>query len=214
MRAAAVIALVFAMALPGTAEIVDRVAVSVGNQVITESRILVDLRVTAFLNRTEPDLSAETRRDAADRLVDQLLIRREMEASTYPLPAESEADAPEKALIASVGGDAPYDDALRKYGVTREEVKHQLWWQITTVRFIDYRFRPAVQAPRSAVLDEYNREVDQWKARGETSIPNFDDARATMEQIVLEQRANQALDVWLGETRKQVSIIYHKDAFQ
>jgi len=214
MRAAALIAAIFAAATAGLAEIVDRVAVSVANQVITESRILVDLRVAAFLNRSDPDLSPEARRDAADRLVDQLLIRREMEASSYPLPAESEADAPEKALIASVGGDAAYDDALRKYGVTREEVKHQLWWQITTVRFIVYRFRPAVQAPRSAVLDEYNREVEQWKARGEINIPSFEDARATMEQIVLEQRANQALDVWLGETRKQVSIIYHEDAFQ
>jgi hypothetical protein len=214
MRAAVLVAIALAAAIPSPAEIVDRVAVSVGNQVITESRILVELRVTAFLNRTETDLSPEARRDAADRLVEQLLIRREMEASGYPLPAESEADAPEKALIASVGGDAAYEDTVRKYGVTREEVKHQLWWQITTVRFIDYRFRPAVQAPRAAVLDEYNREVEQWKARGETNIPSFDDSRATMEQIVLEQRANQALEVWLGETRKQVSIIYHKDAFQ
>ena len=213
MRRAALMVL-FALPFACRAEIVDRVAVSVGNEVITESRILIDIRVTAFLNHTEPDFNPDSRRDAADRLVDQLLIRREMEASSYPLPAQSEADGPEKNLINSLGGEAEYREGLQKYGVTREEVRHQLWWQVTILRFIDYRFRPAVQAPRAAVLEEYNRQVAEWKSRGETNIPSFEDARETMEQVVLEQRANQALDIWLGETRKQTDIVYHKDAFQ
>ena len=212
MRTAMLIALL--MPLAARAEIVDRVAVSVGNEVITESRILIEIRVTAFLNHTEPNFSPDSRRDAADRLVDQFLIRREMEASSYPLPPTSAADGAEKNLIISLGGEAGYQEALRKYGVTREEVRHQLWWQETILRFIDYRFRPAVQAPRAAVLEEYNRQVAQWKSRGETNIPSFEDARETMEQVVLEQRANQALDVWLGETRKQTDIVYHEDAFE
>ncbi len=211
-RIAFCIALVLAMALHG--EIVDRVAVSVGDQVITQSRILDEIRVEAFLNGTEPDFSSDARRDAADRLIRQFLIRREMEASGYPVPALSEADAAEKDLIARLRGDVAYGEALRKYDLTRDEVKQQLWWQITTLRFIDYRFRPAVQAPRTAVEEEYNRHVQEWKARGEKNIPTFEEARSAMEQVVLEQRANQALEIWLGETRKQVSIIYHKDAFQ
>jgi hypothetical protein len=207
-------ALLLLCALPLCADIVDRVAVSVGDQVITQSQILDDIRVTAFLNNETPNFSADARRDAADRLIAQLLIRREMESSGYPMPALSEADAPEQALIARFGGEQGYQRALEKYGITREQVKQALWFQITTVRFIDYRFRPAVQAPRAAVQAEYERHVEQWKARGEKNIPTFDEARSAMEQVVLEQRANQALDVWLGETRKQLSIIYHRSAFQ
>ncbi|HZU26830.1 MAG TPA: hypothetical protein VFA04_14990 [Bryobacteraceae bacterium] len=201
-------------ALPSFAEIVDCVAVSVGDQVITQSQILDDIRVTAFLNNETPDFSSDARRDAADRLIAQLLIRREMESSGYPMPAQAEADAPEKALIARFGGEEAWNAALEKYGITRDQARQALWLQITTVRFIDYRFRPAVQAPRSAVQAEYDKHVAEWRARGEKNIPSFDEARSAMEQVVLEQRANQALDVWLGETRKQLSIIYHRSAFQ
>lgn len=207
-------ALTLLAVVPAFAEIVDRVAVSVGSEVITESQILDDIRVTAFLNNDQPDLGSDARRDAADRLIAQLLIRHEMETSGYPLPALSEADAPEKALIARYGGEQAYDVALKKYGITRDHVRQALWFQITTVRFIDYRFRPAVQAPRAAVQQEYDRHVAEWKARGEKDIPTFDQARSAMEQVVLEQRANQALEVWLGETRKQLSIIYHRGAFE
>ena len=59
------------------AGILDRIAVTVGRQVITESDVDRDLRVAAFLDRKPIDLSGEQKRKAADRLVDQLLILQE-----------------------------------------------------------------------------------------------------------------------------------------
>src|SRR5437899_3021245 len=56
---------------------IDRIAVSVGNQVITESELITDLRVTAFLDRRPVDLSSAAKRKSADRLVDQVLILKE-----------------------------------------------------------------------------------------------------------------------------------------
>ena len=53
--AAAAASLAFFAAL-AQAVIIDRVAVSVGNRVITESDIVREIRVTAFLNGAEPDL--------------------------------------------------------------------------------------------------------------------------------------------------------------
>ena len=60
-----------------TAEIIDRVAVSVGNQVITEDQIGEEIRVTAFLNHETPDLSPAQKRRAAERLIEQALVRRD-----------------------------------------------------------------------------------------------------------------------------------------
>ena len=75
-----------------TAEVVDRVAVVVGTNVITESELLREVRLTEFLNGEPLDLSPEKKRAAAERLVDQQLIRTEMELGRYPQPGTAEAD--------------------------------------------------------------------------------------------------------------------------
>jgi hypothetical protein len=60
--------------------------------VITQSQLDDEIRLTAFLNRDMPDLSAAARKEAAGRLIEQALIKREMDISHYPLPELSDAD--------------------------------------------------------------------------------------------------------------------------
>ncbi len=70
----------------GNPEVIDRIAVSVGYQAITESEIELAIRITSFINGDKPDLSPQSRRKAAERLADQMLIRNEMKLSRYPMP--------------------------------------------------------------------------------------------------------------------------------
>src|SRR5580704_9167665 len=53
-----------------SAEIINRIVITVGNQVITQSQIDDEIRVTAFLNRDQVDLSPAARKQAAARLVE------------------------------------------------------------------------------------------------------------------------------------------------
>ncbi|HMJ62713.1 MAG TPA: hypothetical protein VK493_13165, partial [Bryobacteraceae bacterium] len=78
--------------LPLEAGIVDRLVVVVGQQTITQLQLDEEIRVTALLNHRPIARDVETRRAAADRLVEQLLIRREMEQSRYPLPDEQDVN--------------------------------------------------------------------------------------------------------------------------
>jgi len=73
--------------------IIDRIAVVVGSQVITESEVILEVRLTAFFNSQPLDLSTAQRKAAAERLVDQQLIRNEMQVGGYPMPTETEGDA-------------------------------------------------------------------------------------------------------------------------
>jgi hypothetical protein len=91
MRRAA--SLLAALAALAAGEVLDRVAVRVGAQVITESAVRRHLRMEAFVQNREPDLSAEARRKAAERLIDQTLVRRELELNRYPTPPASEVEA-------------------------------------------------------------------------------------------------------------------------
>ena len=206
--------LILVLAASCAAEIVDRIAVSVDKLVITESQISEEIRVTAFLNHAQPVFSAAEKKAAAERLVDQVLIQRVMEISRYPIPDLSAADVGEKAIVESVGGETPFRKALGDCGIDETDLKRHLWAQVSTLRFIDYRFRPAVQVTDTELRDDYEKQVAEWKQRGVRKIPSFEDSRDAVAKVALERLIDRALDSWIAETRKQAAIVYHKDAFQ
>jgi hypothetical protein len=154
------------------AEIIDRIMVSVGNQVITDSEVRRELRMTAFLNGSELDLGAESRRKAVERLIDQKLIRKEMELGSYPQPEAREAEA----LLLQVRGqrfhsDAEYTLALKKYGISESDLKSHLLWQLTLLRFVEFRFRGPGGTDGDADT-ETDKQMELWlkQARARTRI--------------------------------------------
>src|SRR5579872_6141739 len=154
----------------GMAAVVDRVAVVVGKTVITESEVQQEVRLTAFLNGQPLDLGPQQRRAAAERLVDQQLIRNEMEIGNYPQPSANDAD---NVLHAFQKEHYPspeaFQAALQKYGITEELLKQHLAWQFTALHFTDVRFGGAMpsestgatSADRQATADGSPATVDQ-----------------------------------------------------
>jgi hypothetical protein len=199
---------------PLRSEIIDRIAISAGNQVITEGQIDEEIRLTAFLNHDKLDLAPAERKKAADRLIEQTLVKRDMELSRYPLPPPSDADGELKTLQAGYVALPLYQQALLQYGIDEDGLKRRLQWQITLLRFIDYRFRPAIQIPDADVQAYYQQQLAKWQQQGVKPIPAFDDTRDSIEQTLTEQRIDQALDRWLAETRKQVAIRYHDETLR
>src|SRR5262245_28201832 len=96
------------------AEIIDRVAVVVGNRVITESEILREIRLTAFLNGEPLDFSAGVRRKTAERLVEQRLIRNEMESNLYPIPAADTVEQMAKDVESRFPSRGQYEQELQR----------------------------------------------------------------------------------------------------
>jgi hypothetical protein len=206
--------LLLACYFPLRSEIIDRIAISAGNQVITEGQIDEEIRLTAFLNHDKLDLAAAERKKAADRLIEQTLVKRDMELSRYPLPPPSDADGELKTLQAGYVALPLYQQALLQYGIDEDGLKRRLQWQITLLRFIDYRFRPAIQIPDADMQAYYQQQLAKWQQQGVNPIPAFDDTRDSIEQTLTEQRIDQALDRWLAETRKQVAIRYHDETLR
>lgn len=213
-RAVALALVPILLAFTAPAEIIDRIAVTIGDRVITEQQVAHEIRVAAFLNNETADTSATTRRAAAERLIKQELVRREMESTHYPLPDKSDAVPLEKQIVDRYGDEAKYDAALAAHELTREDIREQLWWQLTTLRFIDFRFKPAVHVPRAAIESYYQEQVEKWRTQDQKNIPSLEDSRDSIEQILTAQQVDQSLDAWLNEARKQLNIAYRKDAFE
>ena len=193
---------------PLRSEIVDRIAATVGLEVITESQVSSEIRVTAFIEGSTLDFSPENKRKALERLIDQTFIRREVEITRFQQPAPKDVEPLLKQVTGRFPDQPAYDEALDKYGVTQAEVLAHLTWQLTTLRFIEYRFQPSVQVTNSEVRQEYRRQAAAWREKNGTDPPPMDQIRPELEKIVLQKLTDSALDNWLGEVRTQNTILY------
>src|ERR1039457_5214013 len=86
MRRRFSIAICLAGLLAAAAEIVDRIAVSVGNRVITETDLDRKMRLPAVVSGASPVYRPPNRREPAERMVAETLVRNKLEASRYPPP--------------------------------------------------------------------------------------------------------------------------------
>ncbi len=171
-----------------TAAVVDRVAVVVGKTVITESEILDNLRVTEFLNSEPLDSSPTKRREAAEHLVDQQLLRNEMETGHFAMPAAGESAALlQKFIQQHYRSVDEYHAAIEKYGITEEQLKQQLTWQLAVMRFTDFRFPAGPSTPSDG--------ADRQAATAANSV-------------------DQQLEAWLKDARSNTRVIFKPEAFQ
>jgi hypothetical protein len=200
------LALAILLAVAARGEILDRIAVTIGKHVITESDVIRDLRVSAFLDQRPADLSGAAKRKAADRLVDQYLMLQDAAEGRVPLPSPEEA-APLLAQVKSrYPNDAEYCAELARYHVTEEELKDHLLAGLRTLRFTELRFRPEVQLSEDELRDFYNTLAKPGAS--------FEESRAQVEKLLTEQREMQALDRWLGMARTSVQILYREQVFK
>jgi hypothetical protein len=191
----ALVAIAFTVAAVA-AGVIDRVAVVVGNRVITESEVLLEVRLTEFFNGQALDLGADQRKAAAERLVDQQLIRNEMQIGGYPMPVESEGDAVlRKFRQDNYPGIPAFRAALENHGLTEDEVKRHLLWQAAAMQFTDLRFHMTMAATATA--------------QTEPAADRSQSADRSVDTTVEDQ-----MEVWLKEARSSTRIQFKKGAFQ
>jgi hypothetical protein len=208
------LSLLIAAAALANSVVVDRIVVVAGKHVIKLSDIDRDLRLTEFLNREPLDLGAARRRQAADRLVDQQLIRAEIATGGYARATDADADALlrqiEHERFGSVA--ARLRAELARYGLTEDDLRAQLFWQLTVLGFIQQRFQA------DAVADQDVRTYyEQHLADLRRSNPKDNSFEALAPQIrtSLEgESVNRSFEDWLTRGRERTRIEYRQGAFQ
>lgn len=209
------IAIPLLLAAAAHGAILDRIAVTVGKQVITESDLIRDLRVSALLDRKPLDLSGEQKRKSADRLVDQMLILQEAAFSRAELASKDDAARMlEEVKSAEYPNDADYRAALARYGVTEPEIIEHLLAGLRAMRFTDLRFRPEVQLSGDDLRDYYETLAAQWRAKDPAHVPSFEASRDQVERLLTDERTAQALDRWLGTQHAETQILYRERVFE
>jgi hypothetical protein len=193
-------------------ETIDRIAVAVGNRVITTSDLDRQIRVAAFLSGTEPDFSGKGKRAIADRLVEQRLIQNEIETTHY---VDADSSAIEPALREFVAKyfktDSEYQAALAKAEITDRDVREELLKERTVNAFIDVRFHPAVQVTEEQIREYFEKTVAPAAGGEAVTLEGVHDQ---IERTLTGQQVDAEVERWMREARRRAAIVYHDEAFQ
>ncbi len=186
---------------------------TVDSQVITASQLTQEIRVTAFINDEKPDLSSANRRKAANRLVEQALIKREMELAHYPEPPESDVDKTLQQVKSRFPDGAQFRNALQQYGIIEADLRQFLFKQAAALQFIEYRFRPEVFVTELEIRACYENQVVPAYQKQHGREPSFDEARSQCEEMIAARRVDQLVDQWMKDARSRADVVYQEDAF-
>jgi hypothetical protein len=111
------------------------------------------------------------------------------------------------------GSDEAMRAAVQRYAITEDQLRTQLLWQLTVLRFIDQRFRPAVIVSDDEVRAYYTQHLADLR-RQYPNDDSFEALEPKVRSLIEGQRINQNLDEWLAEVRKNTRIEYRQEAFQ
>jgi parvulin-like peptidyl-prolyl isomerase len=220
LRRAAAIRLIgglgIALAMAARGEIIDRIAASVGNRVITASDLDRELRVAAFQDGVKPDFSPARKQAAVEAMIEQKLIQAELANSRYPLPDPAElAPAIEQFKRAHFKDDEQYRAGLAEYGITEEDFKELLLWQRTLLLFIQVRFETGVQLGAQDVEDYFTKTVKPAAEAAHPGQPvSLEDYRDQIERTLTGRRADQQMDIWLRDVRRRTNVVVHDEVLR
>jgi hypothetical protein len=168
------------LALSGV--LIDQIAIVVDQSIIKDSDIDRDIRVTEFLNHEPLNPNPAERKKAANRLIDQIFIRKEIEDGDYPWATGKQAtDQLESLIKASYPSRAAYQRALNTYGLNEADLRERFRWQLTVLQFIDARFAASVVVAQGANKSTKDAEI------------------------------NRLFFAWLDQQRKDTKIVFHEE---
>ena len=209
----ATLALLMFPAVAG-AEVLDRIAVTVGTEIISLSEVLREINLSAFQDDRPADLSSAARRAAAERLVDRRLVDRELEINRYPAAQRVEAEAALEQTRKRFANQAAYEAALRRYGILEEDLIERIQSELTLLRFIQFRFQ-SVEQPAATEVEAYYREsfLPLAKQSGTKEVPPLEEVQEKIAEIIVKKKMDATITGWLSRARGRALVKYHDGAF-
>jgi hypothetical protein len=196
--------------------VIDRIAAIAGRHVIKGSEIERELRLTEFLNREPLAITADRKRKAADRLIDQAIIRDDIATGRYQRATDADAAAMLEQIRKDrfAGSDTRLRQTLSQYGLKEEELVARLLWQLTVLRFIDQRFRPEVLLTDEDIRNYYDQHVADLRRQYPLGDSGFQSLEPQIRTALEGQRINEEFESWLEAARKGQRIEYRQGAFE
>ena len=199
---------IIAICGPARAEVVDRAIAVANGHMVTWSDLDEQMRFEALQNqRPLRQLTAEERRSAFDHLVQNWILRDQMQGMFPAADEDVETRIAELRDAWHMEKDsARWNSLLQSYGLNAEELHKLTANQLEILRFLEFRVRPLARVTRQEVEEYYKTTLaPQIEARGQTPEP-VQTLAPKIRELLVQQKMNQELEKWLVNLRSQAQV--------
>jgi hypothetical protein len=189
------------------AEVVDRIIATVNGHVILQSDWNEALCYEAFLtNRNTAQFTDDDRRAVLDRLIDQELLREQMNSADFAHATDAEVDAhladARKQYPQAASSDA-WRSLLTQYHLAEKDLLAHIRQQIDVMRLVDARLRPTVQIDSKSIEAYYRDQfVPRLKQSGVSEVP-LAQVSAKIREVLTQEKVSELLLAWLQTLRSE-----------
>jgi hypothetical protein len=207
-----ILALAVAVTVPlvRAAETIERVVAIVNSQTILLSEWDTAARLEALLNhRPLESMDDASRRATFDRMIDQELLRGEMENSSLARCTPQDVATKLREIrqqYPEASSDIQWNAILSRYGVTQEELESAIAAELDGLHLVDFRLRSSAQ-PDTAQIERYYHTVYEPAMRGKQAKPApLAEVTPQIREILTQQKLTDLTASWLQTLRAQANI--------
>jgi peptidyl-prolyl cis-trans isomerase SurA len=199
---------------PAGAVQLDHVVASIGTNVILESDVREEMRLSALEPlRVLPGQDTPDR--ALRRLIDRTLILEQMKVQqqpvSTPLPQVRKA-------VERLRGEIPecsryhcdtergWQSFLQAHDLTTELVDDRWSQRMAILRFIDMRFRAGIRISKQEIADYYTKTLLPALAKAHQPAPALADVSDRIQEVLLQQQVSSLFQDWLASLRDQGNV--------
>ena len=207
MRAAIAGMLLLMTPMLRAGEVIDAIAATVNGHVILQSDWDDEVRYECLMSgRPVESVSASDRGAALDRMIEQELLREQMNAAEFKLADSAEIDKQLESLKQAYPADHNgeyWAAAVARYHLSDDEVRIHVALEFNQLRLVDARLRPSIQIDSVAVENYYRQQILPKMGSEQITLAQ---ASPKIREILLQQRMNELLSSWLDTLRGQAQI--------
>lgn len=182
-------------------QVVDRIVAHIEDDIITQSEVR-ELSADQEL----VDGHAESDDRVLNELIEQWVVNNEATATQFPAAADAEVNREVARILGRFPSPQAYNERLAALGLTPEAVRRIVAREIYLARYLDYKFRPAVQVGDEDIAKYYKEQlVPTLTAKGQTAPP-LTDVTEQIREVLVQQGVSERAASWFDETKSRLKI--------
>src|SRR6202790_3642837 len=167
--------------VPVSDEVVDRIVVRIENDIILLSEVR---ELAAYQQLVEGH--AEPYDKLLSELIEQWMVNSEAAAAHFPPAAESDVAREVGQIEGRFPSTDAYQQRLAELGITPQTVRRIVAQQIYLARYLDYKFRPAVQVDDAAIEAYYKQELAPQLTTKKQPVPPLTDVSEQIREVLVQ----------------------------
>ncbi len=187
------------------AEVVERVAATIDEDVITLSEVRWFVRFRGFSVPDDPAARDRLLQEVLDQMVNQWVVFRESEKTPFVQVSATELDRYVDQYSGRFGGPDGLRKELLRLGFGMSELRELLRRQLAVNKFVELRFEPFVIVLPDEIQAAYQAYVQELAQEGQTAPP-LELVEETLRQVLSVQKTTRQLEDWLQVARRRYSI--------